>query len=107
LEIYKAYDHVSRLFLTQLMLEMSFGVMISRLSFMLGLGVVSHVMLNGGVTKPILLTNVMQTCQVMISRMPSLQCMSFASASMPHGKKEIALQEAIIEDPSMRGRACT
>ena len=56
LDIEKAYDHVNWSFLAQLMSEMGFGTRMSRLSFMLGLGAVSHVMLNGGVTKAISLT---------------------------------------------------
>jgi hypothetical protein len=43
-DIEKVYDHVSWLFLAQLMLEMGFGIRMSRLTFMLGSDAVSHVM---------------------------------------------------------------
>ena len=46
LDIMKACDHVSWSFITQLMSHMGFGEMMSSLYLMLGLGVVSHVMLN-------------------------------------------------------------
>jgi hypothetical protein len=63
LDIEKAYDHVSWSFLAQLMSEMGFGIRMARLTFMLGLGAVSHVMLNGGVTQAIPLTrSVRQGC---------------------------------------------
>jgi hypothetical protein len=39
------------------MSNIGFGTKISRLTFMLGLGVMSHVMLNGGVTKEIEIIN--------------------------------------------------
>ena len=46
--IEKAYDHVSWFLVAQLMSYMGFfRTTISRLTFMLWLGVVSHVMLNG------------------------------------------------------------
>ena len=55
LDIEKAYDHVCWSFITQLMSHMGFGERMSRISLLVGLGAVSHVMLNGGVTKAIAL----------------------------------------------------
>ena len=55
LDIEKAYNHVSWSFITQLMSHMGFGERMSRISLLVGLGAISHIMLNGGVTKVILL----------------------------------------------------
>ena len=46
LDIEKAYDHVSWSFITQLMSHMGF-------IYVGGVGAMSHIMLNGGVTKAI------------------------------------------------------
>ena len=53
LGIEKAYDHVSWSFITQLMSHMGFGERMSRISLLVGSVAVSHIMLNGGVTKAI------------------------------------------------------
>ena len=54
LDIEKAYDHVSWSFITQqFMSHMGFGERMSRILLLLGLGAMSHIMLNGGVTKAI------------------------------------------------------
>ena len=53
LDIEKAYDHVSWSFITQLLSHMGFGERMSCIPFLMGLGAVSHNMLNGGVVKAI------------------------------------------------------
>ena len=53
LDIKKAYNHVSWSFITQLLSHMGFGERMSRVPLLVGLGEVSHIMLNDGVTKAI------------------------------------------------------
>ena len=63
LDIVKAYDHVSRFFVSQLISHMSFGIRMSRLTFMLGPSAVPRVMLNGEGMKSIpLKTSIQQGC---------------------------------------------
>ena len=109
LDIEKAYDHVNWSFLAQLMSEMGFGTRMSRLSFMLGLGAVSHVMLNGGVTKAISLTrSVRQGCPLspllfaivthpILVKMHELAiCGDIVGLVLPSGKQLIA--QALADD---------
>ena len=109
LDIEKAYDHVSWSFVAQLMSHMGFGTRMSRLTFMLGLGAVSHVMLNGGVTKAIpLRRSVRQGCPLSpllfaIATHPILVKMQELAISgeivglaLPSGKQLIA--QALADD---------
>ena len=84
LDIEKAYDHVSWSFITQLMSHMGFGERMSRISLLVGSGAVSHIMLNGGVTKAIpLKRSLRQGC--------SLSLLLFAIATHPIWVKMHAL----------------
>ena len=53
LDLEKAYDNVEWSFVVELMSTMGFGDRMSRLMYVLGKDAVSHIMMNGGVTRPI------------------------------------------------------
>ena len=109
LDIEKAYDHVNWSFINQLLSHMGFGERMSRVPLLVGFGAVSHIMLNGGVTKAIpLARSLRQGCPlspllfaiathpILVKMHELATCGEIVGLALPSGKQLIA--QALADD---------